>query len=279
MKTSLKFCAWISLPVVLIMPAVAQIQQPQLGSMLDSEGMLRPVLGIAASASLGNPVLPNIESFACSSALCLAKADGGLVSFTPGAPAIPTATPCACPGAALLSLDGNGGAWVYFEATGQLMQWRNGTLSPVDFSPGGQVIALRATSDGLDYAIVREHFVTPGREFDREGTTRERNLVWLERYSANDGSVTVLDSLNSSGPVMLLDAAILTSSGDQVTLHRPNGQELSFPLTGANAFQSAGNGYVQISASGGMWLLHTEPGKEQLSLLPGTSQSVTKGLR
>jgi hypothetical protein len=69
--------------------------------------------------------------------------------------------------------------------------------------------------------------------------------------------------------VMLLDNGILFSSSDQVTLLRPNGQELAFPLAGAKTFMAAGDSYVEIIASGGMWILRTDPGKEQLSLLPG----------
>jgi len=245
--------------------------------MLDSGGLLRPVFGIAASATLGYPAgypaLASTASFACSSTLCLAKTDVAVVAFVPSAPGNgqsvavstplpPSVTSCACPGPALIALDpvgvADGGAWIYFQALRRLTRWQNGVLNVIDFAPGGEVLSLRATTDGFDYAIVRD-------SFGRRATT-----VWIEHYSASDASVAVVDSMDAIGPVMLLDQGILLSSSDQVTLRRPNGQELAFPLAGAKTFMAAGDSYVEIIASGGMWILRTDPGKEQLSLLPGT---------
>ena len=107
-------------------PAAAQIQQPQLGNMLDSEGFLRPIFGVAASASLGSSSLAGVNSFACSSTLCLATTNSAMLSFPPSTPAISATADCACPGPALISLDHDGGAWVYFQNARQISRWRNG---------------------------------------------------------------------------------------------------------------------------------------------------------
>jgi hypothetical protein len=263
------------------LPAMAQIQQPQLGYMLDSGGALRPVFGIAASATLGYPAgypaLASAASFACSSTLCLAKTDAAVVAFVPSegngqsAPVVlpPSVTPCACPGPALIALDpvalADGGAWIYFQGSRQLARWQNGVLNAIDFSLGGEVLSLRATPDGFDYVIVRD-------SFGRRATT-----VWIEHYSVSDASVAVVDSMDAMGTVMLLDHGILLSSSEQVTLRRASGQELAFPLAGAKTFMAAGDSYVEISASAGMWILRTDSGKEQLSLLPGTPSAEVTG--
>ncbi len=280
MKTH-RLLVW-TLLAIWILPAKAQIQQPQLGIILDSDGVLRPVLGIPASASLGDPVLPNVNSFACSSTLCLAKTDAALTTFAPRTPQVLVTTPCSCPGPALIALDRHGGAWIYVPATGQLFRWQDRGMYPLGSLPAGQVLGLRATADGVDYAItydVPERELSFFREISRPQLTRENRLVRIEHYSTRDGSVTVIDSFNASGPVMLLDTGILFASGDQVTLRRPNGQELAFSVAGANTFQPSGNGFVEISAVGGLWLLRTDPGKEQLSLLPLTPRFITRGRR
>lgn len=294
----------MKIPVALFLaslPALAQIQRPQLGYMLDSGGALRRVFGIAASAILGDAVgdraLAGVSSFACASTLCLAKTDAAVVAFVPSTPSnaqgigvpSPIPTPCACPGPALIALDpaaldpgtSGGGAWIYFRESRQFARWQDGVLKVLEFSPGGEMLSLRATTDGFDYAVTRESSGRRpvGREAGRGIMAHTREIVWIEHYSASSGGVVVLDSVvlnaairdspNTPGAVLLLDNGILLSSDDQLTLRRPNGQELAFPLDGANSFQAAGNGYVEIVASGGMWILRTDPGSEQLSLLPG----------
>jgi hypothetical protein len=264
--------AFLSMILFAIEPAAAQIAQPQLGYMRDASGLLRPIFGIAAAATLGAPVLENVISFACSAKWCLAKTDAALVSFTPSGGTEGVAAPA---GPAIIA-HANHGAWIYYSSTMQLARWKDGALTSIDFSPDGRVLSLRATADGLDYAVIRG------------GSA----LVWIEHFSPSDGSVTLIDffALNSFAPdsfaiesgavakedvaneVMLLDGGVLASSHDHVTLRRADGTELTFPVTGASAFHAAGNGYVQISASSGMWILRTDPGHEQLSLLPGAPQ-------
>jgi len=253
-------------------PAAAQIAQPQLGYMRDASGSLRPIFGIAAAATLGAPALENVISFACSAQSCLAKTDAVLASFAPSGNSVSVA---ASAGPAIIT-HANHGAWIYYSSTKQLARWKDGALTAVDFSPDGRVLSLRATAGGLDYAVARD------------GSAR----VSIEHFSPSDGSVTLIDFFapNSFAPdsfaiesgavakedvaneVMLLDGGVLASSHDHVTLRRADGTELTFPVTGASAFHAAGNGYVQISASSGMWILRTDPGHEQLSLLPGAPQ-------
>ena len=260
----------------LALPAAAQIERPRLGFMLDSRGSLRPVTGEAAAATLGDPAGDPAGgvaiTFACTAKLCLAKKDRTLVDFVPDRPQASRVS--AVPeGAALIAIDHPAspaaapGAWIYFQAVQRLARWHDGVLDFADFAPNGVVLSLRAADGGFDYAIAR------------------RRAVWIEHYSVRDRSTMVLDSAGAGPPVMLIDGGILLAPSnrararhadqvvlDEVVLRRPDGHELTFPLAGPTKFQAAGDGYVEITARDGLWILRTNPGHEQLFLLPGTPE-------
>ena len=251
------------------LPARAQIERPLLGFVLDSHGALRPATGEPASATLGDPVDGNPAgspaiSFACSSKLCLVKTDGALVAFVPDRPAARQSV-AAPGGVALIALDDPAnsaaarGAWIYFQAAGQLARWQDGILDFADFVADGAMLSLRAAAGGFDYAVARD------------------DGAWIEHYSASDGSVVIVDSaiIDSPGAApagMLFDGGILLSSTDKILLRRPDGGEMTFHLAGPKEFQGAGSGYVEIAAPDGLWLLRTHPGREQLVLLPGAGE-------
>jgi len=250
--------------LLIVLPVEAQIARPQIGYVVDSSGSLRPVLGIAAAATLGTAALENTTSFACSAKLCLVKTDAALISFAQGASSVQN-VPVA-PGPAIIALDEReGGGWIYFQASRQLARWHDGVLDPpldVNLTADGEILSLRATADGFDYAVVRNRF------------EHEAMRVSIGHYSLRDGSTAVIDSLDSPDlhavpAVMLLDSGVLISTPDQLVLKRPDGQQLTFPLLGAQAFFAAGKGYVEIGASTGLWILRTDAGREQLSMLPG----------
>jgi hypothetical protein len=125
--------------------ASAQIEQPRIGMRLDANGSVRPVLGIAGSATLGDPVWSGVLSMACSAKLCLAKTETALVSSSGESVDTP-------PGAALIAIKDDS-AYVYFLETRQFMRWHDGRLDPLDFSPEGDVVSLQATADGFTYAV------------------------------------------------------------------------------------------------------------------------------
>jgi hypothetical protein len=60
--------------------AQSGVQRPQLGKMLDPNGAVRTVYGIASSVTLGDAEMDRVLSVGCSNALCLAKTDAGIVS-------------------------------------------------------------------------------------------------------------------------------------------------------------------------------------------------------
>jgi hypothetical protein len=254
------------LSVAAAVPARAQIERPRLGFVLDSLGHLRPVMGDPASATLGDPArdpagVPAI-SLACSSKLCLVKTDAEVFAFIPDRPEV-TQSVAAPPGPALIAPDNSTAvmrsAWIYFQAAGQLARWHDGILDFTNFVAGGALLALRATAGGFDCAVARE------------------GGAWIEHYSASDGSIAIVDSLDTidslgAAVVMLLDDGMLMSSTDSVLLRRPDGQRITFPLAGPKEFHAAGNGYVEIAGPDGLWILRTDPGREELFLLPGAAE-------
>ena len=259
-------CAWLAIVAWAAVPGAAQIARPQLGYVLDSDGALRPVMGIAAAAALGDPAAENVSSFACSAKFCLVKTDAALAGFFPGAA---TAQTVAAPaGPALIAIDRSesGAAWVYFPSTQQMVRWQEGVLASVDFAPDGQILSVRAARGGFDYAVARDPAQISAAN------------TWMEHFSASDGSVTVIgpaisDAAEDASHVpalMLADGGVLAALADQIVLIRGDGQELSFPLAGARAFYASGKGYVEVIAPSGMWILRTDPGQEELSMLPGT---------
>jgi hypothetical protein len=109
----------------------AQIERPQLGLMLDTNGAVRPVYGAAASATLGDPVLTGVLSFGCSPQVCLFKTGTAIVASDGTGAAAPT-------GMALFTMHG-ASAYVYFSDTQRWARWRDGQLEWIDFVPSEAV--------------------------------------------------------------------------------------------------------------------------------------------
>lgn len=224
-------CAW------------GQIESPQIGVMLDINGRARPVTGALAAAVIGTPWFDGaVLSLACSAQGCVAKTETAL--FTPAGVVVD-----APPGAAIIALDAfsPGAAYVYFVERGTLARWTGSQLIPLDFAPGGDVLALRAVAGGLDYAV------------ERDGE------IWIGGTS-----------LGAANFVLLLDGGgALLASGGQVRLLRPDGTELDFAVAGAGSFVGGfirmSDQYVEVITDVGMWALDLEPGHERIFLLPGVS--------
>jgi hypothetical protein len=222
-------CAW------------AQIQHPSIGVMLDEGGSSRAVTGAPGAAILGEPIFKVAAiSLGCSADVCLAKTESALLTPTGD-------TWDAPPGAALIAFDG-AAAYVYFVETRQLARWSQGRLDPIDFAPDGDVLSLRASADGLEYAVGRDDGIWVG----------DRNL-------------------GAANAILLLDGggALLAADG-LVRLIEADGTELDFAIVGAESFIGGfvrmSQRYVEVITATGMWALDLQPGHEQIYLLPGVSQ-------
>jgi hypothetical protein len=160
-------------------------------------------------------------SLACSARLCLAKTDTALKSSTGDTWDTP-------PGAALIVFNG-AAAYIYFVETRQLAVWSlDRGLEPIDFTPDGDVLSLRATPDGFEYAVARDDGIWVG----------DRNL-------------------GVASSILLLDGggALLAADG-QVRLLRPDGTELDFAVAGPESFVGGfvrmSGQYVQVVTATGM---------------------------
>jgi hypothetical protein len=220
--------------------AFAQIERPQIGVMLDEKGDARPVSGVAASATVGDPILTGVVSLNCSAQICLAKTETSLLSSAgesvdaPAGPAIFAAP------------------YIYFPAARQLVQWHDGQLDPIDFTPDGAVISLRRNGDGLDYAI------------RRDGET------WIEHYSFLDQGAVLLGSLGPAKAVLLVDAGTLIADEDQVRLVRADGSETAFDVAGVQGFVAMSDSSIELVTLQSRWILQVN--EDRALLLPGAPE-------
>jgi hypothetical protein len=215
--------------------AWAQIERPSLGVMLDENGLARPVTGAPAAAALGDPLFAQAAiSLACTETLCLAKTETAVVSST-------GETADAPPGAALMAFIGDV-AYVYFVETRQFSIWFAGQLYFFDFAAGGDVLSLRA--GGFVYAVAQD------------------NGIWVGNQ--NLGAAHAIFLLDNGGTLLAVDG--------QVRLLRADGTEVAFAVPDAGGFVRMNDRYVQVIAASGMWAIDTQPGNEQIFLLPGGSR-------
>jgi hypothetical protein len=217
--------------------AQAALDRPVLGQMLDRDGVLLPVTGVAGNFQVDQAVGLRVLATACSRELCVAKTEFAVVSrgVTVTAPA----------GRALLALDGSS-ALVYFWAARKLERWQDGVLTPVEVNVDGEVLALRAALDGVQFAVRRD------------------SGVWIV---SGDGSI--LDSLPSqTGAVLLLPDATVYSTSDALVLRKADGTELRLAVSGITAFYAMGEGYVEAMTPQGVYALRTVAGREALFVLP-----------
>lgn len=255
---------------------VAQIERPRLGLALDGSGELRPVLGIAASATFGDPVASGVVAFACAKASCVAKTDTSIVSL-PGSHADDSARVSEAPESrALIALDA-AGAFVYFESTGTTARWTAAAeaegatqLESVAFDPSGELLAIRSTrdsgADGFDYAVMRE------------------GLVWIEHFSIDDHSITAIGAIDidtdvgSNEParqihaVLLLKGGYVAASNTGISIVHADGSRRDFDVGGVTALYTMSEENVEAVTARGNWILRVTGGYESTNALPGVAQ-------
>jgi hypothetical protein len=212
--------------------AQSGIEQPRLGKMLDQNGAVRTVYGIAASVTLGDAETTGVVSQGCSKKFCLVKTETSLEGVT--APA----------GPALFAFEGDQ-AFVWFPQSRQLAQWRNGALTLIDSIVDGEVLSIRTSSGSVEFAV------------------RRASGDWIVKP---DGSV--VDSLpRSMGPVMLIPGGMVYATRDEIVI-----REVRIPLERVTTFSQMSGGYLQVRAGGVDYALRVEKGRETLFQLPGVRE-------
>ncbi|MGD1094351.1 MAG: hypothetical protein ABSB35_20475 [Bryobacteraceae bacterium] len=225
-------CAW----------AQAELERPQLGTMLDSNGAVRPVFGLPGSITVGEATLTGVLSTTCSAKLCLAKTESGIWSAS-GMTSAPN-------GPAIFALDGTA-AFVYFPETRQFARWYEGQLDFLDLDIDGKVLAFRA-----------------GKGNSIEIAVRQRNQVQVV-----DAGLEVIASLPAdTRVVMLIKDGVLYAVGNTVILQRPDGTETRFQAPNVEAAFALGDGYIELRAGASTYAVRVDRGREQIFLLPEVGQ-------
>ena len=218
-------CAW------------GQLDRPSLGTMVDSSGAARPIIGLPGTISVGDPVATGVLSSACSKQLCVLKTATSIL--------IQGASIAAPPGPALFAFS-NQGVYAFFPQSKQLVLLLNGQLTPVDFDIAGEILSIRAVSGAVEFAVRRQG----GISIVRTGNA-------------------VVDALPpDAGSVLLLDQSVVFTTRDAVVLLRPDASSVRFPLPHATSLAQLSPSYVQIRTRGLLYALRVDPGREQLFLLP-----------
>jgi hypothetical protein len=245
--------------------ARAQVERPTLGLMLDGKSALRPVYGVAASATLGDAVARKVDGFACAASYCVVSTDGVIANYDAGAF---RELARGADGPVLIAADANG-AFLYFGQSGKVTRLDRAAAgaepSLWDFTSEGEVLALRSIGEnGFDYAVRRE------------------GGVWIEHFSISDGGIAVLGGVDvgqgseseqstAVNAVFLLDDGYLASTDQGVVLVRWEGSKKDFPAPGVQAFLAMSSEYVEAVGDQGRWVLSVTRGAESLALLPGAT--------
>ncbi len=234
-------------------PALAQtgLNAPTAGFMVDHSGSLRAVTGIAQSFLAGDPMRTGVISAACAKSWCLVKTATGLAASQnaddPGTPA-PVGT-------ALISISDRS-ALMYFPAVNQFARFEDSRLHLLNWSVDGEVLALRQTWEGPQFAV------------------RRSDGVWIV---ALDGSIR--DSLPvGTQAVLLLDGLTVYSLADSLVLRRIDGSEIALSLPGATSLSQLGEDYIQVSTALATYALRIDMGREQISVLPDIAPDSVAGV-
>jgi len=217
-------CAW------------AQVQRPQIGKMLDANGAVRTVYGIASSVTLGDAEAAGVLSSGCSNTLCLSKTDASIVSAS-GAAAAPA-------GPALFAFDG-ATVWIWFQESRTLAQWSGAAPSWMDSNLDGEVLSIGVSAGSVQFAV------------------RRLTGIWIVNQ---DGSVAGALP-RAVGAVMLIPGGAVYATRTGIAIHN-----LEIPLEGVTAFSWMSASYLEVRAGGLNYALRIDPGRETLFQLPGVSQ-------
>jgi hypothetical protein len=237
------------------------VGRPQVGKMLDENGAVRTVYGIAASVTVGDAEITGVLSSACSNTFCLAKTETSIVSAS-GSVAAPS-------GPALFAFNG-GRAFVWFPQSRQLAEWQDGALTYCPLPDGRGSLAGSRQSDAgtvpppnpdcqggdVDGDVLSIGMNAGAVQF----AVRRRSGVWIVNL---DGGLA--GSLpRSTGPVMLIPGGAVYATESALVI-----RDVQFPLAGVTAFSQMAGSFLEVRAGGIDYALRIDQGRETLFQLPG----------
>jgi hypothetical protein len=224
--------------------AQSGLNRPDLGLMIDRQGLLRPVAGVSGSFLVGGPQAVGALSFACSQAVCVTKLKDSIVA---------NGSSLAAPkGDAVIAAD-ESGATIYFRESGQFVRWQNGTLTPLDWAVAGEILSIGSGTSGPTLAVRRD------------------GGVWIVTAAG-----AVLDSLPTSTQAVLLvqgatGGGTVYATASKVVLRRADGSEIAFAATGVSQLFAMSDGWVEFRGKNALFALRTDSGHESLYWLPQPS--------
>jgi hypothetical protein len=230
--------------------AQSGLSRPDIGLMIDRQGLLRPVAGVSGSFLVGAPQAAGALSFACSQVLCVAKLKDSILFSTRTTDfrlcALASGSTLPAPkGEAVIAAD-ESGATIYFRESGQFVRWQNGALTPLDWVVAGEILSIGWGTSGPRFAV------------------RLNGSVWIVSTAG-----AVLDSLPSSAQaVLLLSASTVYTTASEVVLRRADGSEIHFPATGISQLFAMSDGWVEVRGKNALFALRTDSGHETLYWLP-----------
>jgi hypothetical protein len=201
--------------------AQVALDAPRFGRITGSDGQLREVRGIAGAFTLGEP-MGHVLASACGTELCLAKTETQVAG--------PNGAIDAPAGPALIAVGGRR-AVLYFSATCQLAEWRDGALVPLGIAVAGEVIAV-----GFDAAG------------EVRLALRQEDAVWITNTQG-----ALLDALPPDTKAVLIeDGNVLYSNGASLVLRHADGSEMSLPVDGVSSMFPLGADWAAAIAGGAM---------------------------
>jgi hypothetical protein len=209
------------------------VETPRVGKMVDAQGALRSVSGVAGNFLAGPVEAQGVVALDCSRQACITAPD-----------------------TEVLATDGKR-AVAYLPATSEFMGWNLGGRSPPEsfswnpVTDGDKVLSLRLTLAGAEIAI------------------RRGGAVWIV---SQDGSALGTLPADATGAVLLLDAGAVYARQDAVVVCRADGTETSFPVQGIRALYRMSPDWVEAVAPGALYAVRTTAGREGAYVLPGGSQ-------
>ncbi|MGH9630116.1 MAG: hypothetical protein ACRD7E_17505 [Bryobacteraceae bacterium] len=229
--------------LMLCVAATAQVNAPQVGLLLDREGGLRPVLGIAGNFVVGAPVHEGVLAAAFSGQTGLAKTETELLVLD--ASGAVTERLSAPEGTALFAFDANGmPAAALFPGVEELWRWNTeGVIERQIVSLQGEALALSAAK-----LLVR----------------REEGL-WLVGEAG--------ESPAEPGAVALLeDGTVLAIQGDELLIPRTGGR-ISIPEVSAESVRvrQMGRGWLAVEYGTRLYAVCIAAGRESVHQMPGVA--------
>jgi hypothetical protein len=214
---------------VLLAAAQPRLATPRIGMMLDSQGALRPVAGVAGSLLVGAAKSEGVSAFACAAEACATLSAGPAVVATDGTRAV-----------------------AFVAQAGEFLGWNlRGRYAARERLPwtinGGVVLSICLTHEGAEIAVQRD------------------NRVWI--VSPDGAAIEALPD-EATGPVLLTGGGAVYATDQEVVLRRRDGTETRFAVAGVRALNAMSPDWVQIVAGGAMYALRTAPSREALYMLP-----------